>query len=356
MNLSFDTFRKNSWTASFLFWQVSALVFILHRYFTNLFDQATLNWPAYTASLEALHVSLTLITVPVFRRLSSRPPGSFGTWFLYSIVIAIAISLLSTILFSLLILFTPSHLNFSPDEWSTRIQRSLLLSPLITWVVSVVMLVGFSAWRFFQQHQSQLQRESKLREELTQAQMQMLRMQVNPHFLFNTFNTIAMMIRTGRSTEANNMLAMVADLFRSSLQNRNHDLVPLREEIKLCEQLLNIERMRFADRLEVKLTVDATAGESKVPALILQPLIENAFKHGLMDSLSERQSFHVHAAIADTTLCIQIKNTGRLKSNIREGIGLKNVKERLRISFGKNAEHSLSEENGWVISKIEIKS
>ncbi len=356
MSLSFDTFRKNHWAASFLFWQVSALIFILHRYFTNLFDQADLNWPAYVASLEALHISLALITVPVFRRLSHRPPASFGTWVFYSIIMAIAISVLATIIFTMLILLTPSHLNISPDEWSMRIKRSLLASPLITWVVSVVMLVGFSAWRFFQEHQSQLQRESKLKEELAQAQMQMLRMQVNPHFLFNTFNTISMMIRTGRSAEANNMLAMVADLFRSSLQNRNLELVPLREEIKICEQLLNIERIRFADRLDVKLTIDTAAGESKVPVLILQPLIENAFKHGLMESLSESQSFHLYAAIDNNTLCIQIKNTGQLKPISKDGIGLKNVKERLNISFGKNAVFSLSEQNGWVVSKIEIKS
>jgi two-component system, LytTR family, sensor kinase len=356
LSLSFDTFRKNNWAASFLFWQVSALIFILHRYFTNLFDQVNVNWPAYIASLEALHVSLALITVPVFRRLSRKPPTSLGSWALYSIMMAIAISVLATILFTLLIVLTPSHLNINQDDWPMRIQRSLVASPVITWVVSVVMLVGFSAWRFFEQHQSQLQRESKLKEDLAQAQMQMLRMQVNPHFLFNTFNTISMMIRTGRSADANNMLAMVADLFRSSLQNRNHDLVPLREEIKLCEQFLNIERIRFADRLEVKLTVDATAGEWKVPSLILQPLIENAFKHGLMENLSESQSFHLDAALEGKILCIQIKNTGRLKSNNQEGIGLKNVKERLKIAFGQNAALSLSEQNGWVIAKIEIKS
>lgn len=355
LSLSFDTLVKNKWTVSFLFWQVSTLVFILHRYFTNLFDQADVNWPAYIASLEALHISIALITVPVFRQLTRRPPASFGMWVLYSMLMAVVISMLTAILFALIVLLIPSHLDFSTDELLLRIRRTLLSSPLITWVVSVVMLVGFSAWRFFQEHQSQLQRESKLKEELAQAQMQMLRMQVNPHFLFNTFNTISMMIRTARSAEANNMLAMVADLFRSSLQNRGHDLVPLREEIKLCEQLLNIERIRFADRLDVTLTVHPAAAECKVPALILQPLIENAFKHGLMDSVSRNQSFHLDVSIENNMLHILVKNTGRLQQDNKEGVGLKNVRERLNISFGDNATLSLSEHNGWVIATIEIK-
>ncbi len=351
-----NRFIRYPWLASILFWQVSAFIFLMHRFFTNLVDQLPVNWPAYIASMEALHLAWGILTVPVLRWLRKRPIHTFGKGALLSVVLALIHSALTTLLFSFFLLASPGHLGFAENEVWFRIFRVLVASPVISWIVSVLILLAWYGWRFFERYEEQRTHTAQLQSDLVQSQLQMLRMQLNPHFLFNAFNTISMMMRTGRLPEATATLSRIADLFRTSVLKAGSQTASLSEEISFCKQYLAIEAIRFSDRLSIHFDLDSRADQCTVPGMILQPLIENAFKHGLMNQLDESPVLEIKTQLHDDKkLILQVKNTGHLKPEPgKYSIGLNNVRERLYLSYRERAHFTLRQDGNFVVAQIEI--
>jgi two-component system, LytTR family, sensor kinase len=356
MNAPLHKVMRHPWLASFAFWQVSALIFILHRFSTTVVDQAPVNWPAYIASMEALHISWGMLTVPVFQWLQKNNIQNVGKWILVSGVVACIHSIINTLLFSLAIVVIPSHLGFREDEIYFRIIRFLVASPVISWIVAVLILLAWYGWTFFVQYEEQRTRAAQLQNELIGSQLQMLRMQLNPHFLFNAFNTISMMMRTGRIQEATTTLSRIAELFRTSLLKSEHQQILLSEEINFCKQYLEIEAIRFSDRLKIIFNLDPATEQCSVPSMILQPLIENAFKHGLMNQLDEHPELEINTRLEEEKrLILEVRNTGRLKTEYnKEGIGLNNVRKRLLLSYRDAARFDLQPVGNVVVARIEI--
>lgn len=347
---------RRPWLTSILFWQVSALIFILHRFFISMVDQVPVNWLAYVASMEALHIGWGVLTVPVLRWLQKNNVQSIGKWLLVSMVVALIHSALTTLLFSLFIMASPGHLGFVQGEILFRVFRYLAASPIISWIVAFLILLTWYGWRFFVQYEEQRTRTAQLQNELISSQLQMLRMQLNPHFLFNAFNTISMMVRTGRLHEATTTLSSIAELFRTSVLKAGSQTTLLREEITFCKQYLDIEAIRFSDRLNISFHLDPTTEHIPVPSMILQPLIENAFKHGLMNQLDENPVLEIKTQLQDKKqLILQVKNTGRLKPEFnKNSIGLNNVRKRLYLSYNNNARFDLRQDGEFVVAQIEI--
>ena len=125
---------------------------------------------------------------------------------------------------------------------------------------------------------------SRLEAQLAQAQLDSLRMQLHPHFLFNTLNGIVGLVRDNRNTAAVNMLVGLSDLLRHTLEHSSRHEVELREEINFIKLYLSIQEMRFSDRLRIELDIDPSTTKALVPNLILQPLTENALRHGIARS------------------------------------------------------------------------
>lgn len=122
---------------------------------------------------------------------------------------------------------------------------------------------------------------SRLNEQLARAQLSALRQQIEPHFLFNTMNTIAVLVREGQNDSAVDMIAGLSELLRRSLQTAETQQVALGEEVEIAEKYLEIERARFAERLRVQVNVPTELTQARVPSLLLQPIAENAVKHGM---------------------------------------------------------------------------
>ena len=179
-------------------------------------------------------------------------------------------------------------------------------------------------------------RLAAVREEALEAKMKALRYQISPHFMFNTLNSIAGLIEEGAATQAERMVLSLSTFLRSTLElDPVHD-VPLREEIALQREYLGIESTRFSDRMAVNIAIDDEAGGALVPSLILQPLIENAVKHGVGRSAGPVE-IAVSAARRDEALEIVVENDvaeddGRPRPP-GMGMGLKNVADRLRARF-----------------------
>src|SRR5262249_30258396 len=159
--------------------------------------------------------------------------------------------------------------------------------------------------------------------------LQALKRQLNPHFLFNTLNSISSLMYSDVQT-ADRMISRLSELLRSTLRDDGSQEVTLREELDVLDRYLEIEKIRFDERLRVTLRVDSEASEGLVPAFSLQPLVENALRHGI-GPLESGGTLQIEARREQGRLRIRITDDG-LGANgqpIREGIGLKNTRSRL---------------------------
>ena len=180
-------------------------------------------------------------------------------------------------------------------------------------------------------------RASQLKTRLASARLEALKMQLHPHFLFNTLNSILPLVfRDGDA--ASRTVVRLADLLRLSLQNETSDLLPLRKEIELLQVYLEIQQTRFQDRLTVELDVAPDVGDALVPNLILQPLVENAIKHGIAARPGAgRVEVRVRKEGGRLSLAVRDDGPGPPAGGRRgggEGVGLRNTRDRLELLFG----------------------
>jgi two-component system LytT family sensor kinase len=190
-------------------------------------------------------------------------------------------------------------------------------------------------------------REERLKRLLTEAELKALRTQVDPHFLFNTLNTIADLIRTNPG-QAERMTERLAECFRYALAKHSRDLSTLDEELGFARQYLEIEQVRFGDRLRVELSRGDALGSEAMPSLLLQPLLENAIRHGLAP-LREGGCVSVQARREGQRLHLRIEDDGvGLRPGFAEhaGIGLRNVQDRLRTLYAQAAEFLIGQRPG----------
>lgn len=171
------------------------------------------------------------------------------------------------------------------------------------------------------------------------AELRALRYQVNPHFLFNTLNSLSALVMNNRRTEAETMIMNLSNFYRTSLAGEPTEDVTLAEEIELQKLYLDIEKVRFPDRLSVEIDVPDALRDVEVPGLILQPLVENAVKHGV-SAVARPVALRIAASAAAEKLTITVADTGNGtgdSSSKGNGIGLANVRDRLFARFGDNA-------------------
>ncbi|MEX0900599.1 MAG: histidine kinase [Gammaproteobacteria bacterium] len=194
-------------------------------------------------------------------------------------------------------------------------------------------------------------RSAELRAQLADAQLHALKLQIKPHFLFNILNTIAMLIRTGDTNEARNVVTLLGSMFRQTLEFDGEHTVSLERELAFVESYLELERFRFADRLMFTKNVDAEVLSLHVPTLIVQPLVENAVKHGLA-KMQGTCRISVMARRVGDMLEIEVANDVGLHASEgmgrAAGIGIRNTRARLRETFGDGADFELIPDGGRV--------
>ena len=192
------------------------------------------------------------------------------------------------------------------------------------------------------------EREGELQMLATQAQLEMLRMQLQPHFLFNSLNAIAALIDV-EPRAAQRMIDQLGGFLRQTLVMAPHAEVPLRDELALVSQYLDIERIRFGGRLRVSVEVADGVSDALVPALLLQPLVENAVRHGIQPSIpGGTLSVRAHASARALHIEVADDGVGLTSSPVdpAAGIGLRNSRERLRHSYGADASLVLEPRTG----------
>ena len=199
-------------------------------------------------------------------------------------------------------------------------------------------LVGASyAWQYHRRTQQRDVRTSQLEALLAQTRLQMLSMQLQPHFLFNTLNTIAEMVHREPAV-AERMITGLSHLLRETLQAGGVERVRLEHELRLLDRYIDIQRARFGDRLHVTFSIADGTGAALVPGLLLQPLVENAIKHGI-GVKADAGHIEIHTARHGERLIIELSDDGRgLRDDaVIEGVGLGNCRARLSALFGADA-------------------
>jgi LytS/YehU family sensor histidine kinase len=202
---------------------------------------------------------------------------------------------------------------------------------LIYWVIIAVS----DAFDYYRKYRERELRASELEKHLAQAKLQALQMQLNPHFLFNTLHSISSLMHHDVEA-ADRMIARLSDLLRAALAGAGTQQVTLRQELDLLQLYLAIEQVRFGSRLTVKLNIAPDTLGAQVPNLILQPLVENAIRHGI-EPRARPGCIELRAHRQDASLALVVSDDGAgfgENGAIKEGVGLSNTRARLRELYG----------------------
>jgi hypothetical protein len=210
--------------------------------------------------------------------------------------------------------------------WVTRLQENVL-AYIVLYCTALAISAALRA-----REEMALQRET-----LTRVRLDALRRQIEPHFLFNSLNAVVSLIREGRGAAAIEVTVELSDLLRRVLDDSDRQLVPLFEELDFLDKYLDIQKVRFGDRLGVAIERVPDLAMAQVPALLLQPLAENAIKHGIGRRV-EGGRLDIRVTRADTRLTIAVENDGPpLLPRREDGIGLANIRARLHSLYGDEA-------------------
>ena len=225
------------------------------------------------------------------------------------------------------------HITITPEtrQMAARLYALLPIVPTV-----LITLIGYH--QYWHRVLTLQHRERELTELAATAQLAALRAQINPHFLFNGLNSIAQLIRTDPD-KAEACVERLADLFRYILRRAEKEFVPLADELEMAQAYLDIERARFGERLRVETQVDPGSLHQLIPNLILQPLVENAVKHGLSRKMGAG-TIRIAAAVRDGWLTITVGDDGlgmpgaTLDRVYERGVGLRNLRDRLQRLYG----------------------
>jgi len=201
-----------------------------------------------------------------------------------------------------------------------------------------------------ERYQRESLRSAQLESKLVEAELKALKHQLNPHFLFNTMNTIAVLVRENRNDDAVQLIARLSSLLRMTLENTRVQTVTLRQELEFLTRYLEIQAARFGDKLTFRTAIDSAAFDAIIPNLILQPAVENAILHGIAQK-TEPGLVEITGRVREGRLELEVKDDGpgfEISSEDlgREGIGLTNTRVRLERHYGKDFQMVLRSERG----------
>lgn len=223
-----------------------------------------------------------------------------------------------------------SHTPQDPSFWAF-----FYLSILNCYFVFIIWSVLYFVFQYFENFQSAKVKALKAETQLKDATLQNLRNQINPHFLFNALNSIKA-LTVSEPEKARMATTLLSEILRYSLDSEKKSFVLLSEEVEVVKDYLELEKIRFGDRLTFTIETEPATLNIQVPPIVLLTLAENAIKHGI-STLKNGGLVILKTYVSKNQLMIEVRNTGQFIANSNEGIGLKNTAQRIHLIYGINA-------------------
>ncbi len=351
--------RKRRWLSvalQFVLWTAIALISASQIYAYYRFTNRS-----YLALEVLCDISVWYLwglLTPMIRLLARRFPIRRNRWIGPALLLLVTgiVTALGCITFIAAVLLLPRTLPYPFAEAWMRLFSSWFQHELVIFfaIVGVEYLLNY--YRRFRERELAA---SQLEKQLAQAQLQALKMQLNPHFLFNTLHSIAILVRKQDNQTAVRMISGLGDLLRYVLQQGDEQEVLLKQELEFIEQYLDLEKLRFQDRMSVQLNIAPDTLIARIPNLILQPLVENAVRHsiaaradsGLIEIISWRDNGR---------LWLEVRDDGQglsrdWRQKMKEGIGLSNTLERLKKLYGEDYQFDIQDaETHGAVARIGI--
>lgn len=242
--------------------------------------------------------------------------------------------------------------------WRHGLAGFVALGHLALIVYAFILGAGHYLHTLDVRRQEQLRAE-RLRADLASAQLRALTLQLQPHFLFNALNAVGALIITERNREAFEVVGRLGDLLRALLAIERREEVSLREELELAQSYVGIEQARLGDRLRVRWEIAPDLGNAQVPPMLLQPLVENAVRHGIARA-SAPGNLTISASRVGTQLVLEVRDDGpgpasaTVVDTDRAGLGLENTRRRLTHLYGDACRLGLSREASWTCVRVEL--
>jgi signal transduction histidine kinase len=243
------------------------------------------------------------------------------------------------------------------ERWTSYAQSNYLDN--LDWaLMTYAAIVGLSyALGYYRESQARALKAANLEASLMEARLKTLEAELHPHFLFNTLHAISTLVHTDPES-ADRMISRLSDLLRLTFDRSGATEVTLKEELEFLQKYLQIEQIRFQDRLSVKFDIDPETLDAEVPRLILQPLVENAIKHGISPR-SGHGLVEVSAKRTDNTMWIEVRDDGvglstKARARFNDGVGLSNTRARLECLYGDSHRLEFAEADGGLAVRILI--
>jgi signal transduction histidine kinase len=287
-----------------------------------------INWVPLIAGRLADWYSCAIFTPPLLW-LARRYPLESGVWKRHLPIHAAASVVAVVIKYAIYVPIARRLYHFN-ITFSQALVANMLTELMFVWAT----IGAIHAIEFYRRYRERESVAHRLTAELSQAQLEALRAQLHPHFLFNTLNAIATLVHTDPDA-ADSMISRLADLLRGALRYASGADCTLADELELAHTYVDIMRRRFAERVCVDWCVPADLARARVPAFLLQPLLENAFEHGTDHAGSDTTRVEVSAQCDGSMLRLTVSDDGRgLAEGKEEGVGLSNTRRRLVALYG----------------------
>lgn len=334
-----------------VFWsaQGTGWVFYLSLLLLYNYSDGNLSWQSFFSALSICAIGFvvsSLLRLLIVKLNWHKKP-------LKSIIIKVIISSFAfAFLFHALVSLV-SYYVLGNTQASLSSNFNMQLQVILNWALLLLFwsLLFFTA-NYFLNYRTEQIRTAKLEAENQQFEVQQLKSQLNPHFLFNALNSIKALINENPD-QARDAINKLSNLLRRTLNTSGEELIYLSEEVNLVESYLTLEKIRFEERLNYNIEICEKCLESKIPPLLLQTLVENAVKHGIDKSI-KGGTVSVKMELLNNIVDIQIINPGNLTPSKNKGIGLQNSRRRLRLIFGHNASLKLTQKENTVLCTIKL--
>ncbi|MBL8149091.1 MAG: histidine kinase [Blastocatellia bacterium] len=301
--------------------------------------------------IKAFRTLLGFILSSILRLFYRRMPTiwSFRRVTFAAILLVLTFASLWTVLEGFFINFQHPDSNFFKD--SAKLVK-VYLDYTMTLVAWSALYFGVKFWMAWQKEHDQALQAIALAK---QSQLEMLRYQLNPHFLFNALNSIRASIDEDY-LQAKRLVTEFSEFLRFSLLSGSRENIQLCDEIEAVKNYLAIEKLRFEEKLQIEFNIAPESQSLELPAFLIHPLVENAIKHSIMNSLTPLR-LKISTEVQNLKLLIKISNTGQLLDNTcsnKTGVGIKNVQQRLENYFPNRSSFQLYQDGQWVRAVIEI--